>query len=240
MRAAPSVFLFGAILAIGGAVQAADEDFHVFSDAPRLFLTKQRLRLLQRERERDSVRWQQFDALVAGGAPMPEAAVAQALYYQVSGNAAAGRKALEWALTGSATDLRQLALVFDWCKSTMSDSQAQTLAARIEREIGEAAGDIPHQSARALAAIAIADHLKDQGESILRPIVENWWRGSVVNQSAAAKTPIPREQIYALLELLHALNDNVSVDLRESAPSVFKDFPFDLMMGHYPAPFRGP
>ena len=180
------------------------------------------------------MRWQQFDALVAGGAPMPEAAVAQALYYQVSGNAAAGRKAVEWALSGSATDLRQLALVFDWCKSTMSDSQSQILEAKIERGIGQPATDISHQAARALAAIAIADSLKDQGESILRPIVENWWRGSAV------KAPIPREQTYALLELLHALNDNVSVDLRESAPAVFKDFPFDLMMGHYPAPFRGP
>src|ERR1700733_12210644 len=155
MRAAPSVFLFGAILAIGGAVQAADEDFHVFTDAPRLFLTKQRLRLLQRERERDSIRWQQFDALVAGGAPMAEPGVAQALYYQVSGNAAAGRKAVEWALSSAATDLRQLALVFDWCGKAMTPSQADALAAKIERGTGEPAGDIPHQAARALAAIAI-------------------------------------------------------------------------------------
>src|ERR1700689_1381901 len=114
MRAAPSVLLFGAFMATGGALHAADEDFHVFADAPRLFLTKQRLRLLQRERERESVRWQQFDTLGAGGSPMPEAGVAQALYYQVSGKVAASRKALEWALSGPATDLRQLALVFDW------------------------------------------------------------------------------------------------------------------------------
>jgi len=216
-------------------LQAADEDFHIFTDAPRLFLTKQRLRLLQRERERDSVRWQQFDALVAGGAPMPEAAVAQALYYQVSGNAAAGRKAIEWALSPAATDLRQLALVFDWCGKVMTASQADTLAAKIERGIGDpAVGDIPHQSARALAAIAIADHLKEQGESVLRQIVEMWWRGN------AAKSAIPREQTYPLLELLHALSDNVSVDLRESMPSFFKDLPLDHLMGHYPAVFRGP
>jgi|SRR5579862_8109869 hypothetical protein len=234
MRAAPVAFLLGTLLGASGALQAADEDFHVFTDAPRLLLTKQRLRLLQRERERDSVRWQQFDALVSGGAPMAEPGVAQALYYQVSGNAAAGRKAVEWALSPAATDLRQLALVFDWCGKAMTPSQADALAAKIERGIGEPAVDVSRQAARALAAIAIADHLKDQGESILRPIVENWWRGSAV------KAPIPREQFYALLELIHALNDNVSVDLRESAPSAFKDFPFDFLMGHYPGPFRGP
>jgi len=220
------------LLAAGGGLQAADEDFHVFTDAPRLFLTKSRLRLLQRERERDSMRWQQFDALVAGGAPMPESAVAQALYYQVSGNAAAGRKAVEWALSPTATDLRQLALVFDWCGKVMTASQAEALSAKIERGIGEASADITHQSARVLAAIAIADHLKDQGESILRPIVENWWRGGRMSS-------IAREETYALLELLHALNDNLSIDLRESMPSLFKDLPLDHLMGHYPAAFRG-
>jgi hypothetical protein len=232
-RRSACVFLATALLGAGIA-QAADEDFHVFTDSPRLFLTKQRLRLLQRERQRDSVRWAQFDALVAGGAPMPETPLAQALYYQVSGNAAAGKKAVEWALSAPATDLRILSLVFDWCKSAMSDSQADTLAAKIEREIGAPASDVAHQAARALAAIAIADNLKDHGESILRPLVEDWWRGNAV------KSPIPREQTYSLLELLHALNDNVSVDLRESAPDAFKDLPIDLLMGHYPAPFRGP
>ena len=71
------------------AQTAQDEDYHVYTDAPRLILTKQRLRLLQRERERQSMRWQQFDALVSGGAPMPEPGFAWALYYQVAKNDAA-------------------------------------------------------------------------------------------------------------------------------------------------------
>ena len=41
------------------------------------------------------------------------------------------------------------------------------------------------------------------------------------------------------MELLHAIRDNVGVDLRESAPVFFKDLPLDHMLGHYPAPFRG-
>ncbi len=220
------------ILAAGPTLSAADEDFHVFTDAPRLLLTKQRLRLLQRERELDSIRWQQFDSLVSSGAPMPEAALAQALYYQVSGNAAAGRKAVEWALSDSATDLRQLALIFDWCGKAMTPAQADRLAAKIEQAIGAPRDDLPGQSSRALAAIAIADHLKDQGESILKPMVEQWWRGG-----AAQK--IARGQEYPLLELLHAIRDNVTVDLRETAPVYFKDLPFDHLMAHYPAPFRG-
>ncbi len=220
------------LLGAGCSLLGADEDFHVFTDPPRLLLTKTRLRLLQRERDRQSVRWQRFDELVGSGAPLPEAALDNALYYQVSGNAAAGRKALEWALSGQATDLRQLALVFDWCGKLMTASQADALANKIEQAIGQSREDLPGQTARALAAIAIADHLKDQGESILKPLVENWWR-------AGASAKIPRGQEYALMELLHAMRDNVTVDLRDSAPAYFKDLPLDHLLGHYPAPFRG-
>ena len=211
---------------------AADEDFHVFTDAPRLLLTKQRLRLLQRERERDSLRWQQFDALVSAAAPMPEAPVAQALYYQVSGNAAAGRKAVEWALGDAATDLRQLALVFDWCGKLMSPSQADRLGQKIEKELAAPRDDLPGQAARAMAAIAISGRLKDQGESVLKPLVEQWWRGGASNR-------LQRSQEYPMMELLHSVRDNLSIDLRESAPAYFKDFPVDHLMAHYPAPFRG-
>src|SRR5208283_1075003 len=73
----------------------------VSADHPRLFLRAGRLRLLRRERERHSMRWQQFEALISGKAPMPEPGFAQALYYQVAGARAAGRRAVEWALSAS-------------------------------------------------------------------------------------------------------------------------------------------
>ena len=41
------------------------------------------------------MRWQQFDALVAGGAAMPESGLAWALYYRVAKDTAAGKKAVE-------------------------------------------------------------------------------------------------------------------------------------------------
>src|SRR5690349_19733677 len=65
----------------------ADEPIVVSTDHPRLFLRPQRLRLLTRERDRASVRWQQFDGFAANEAPMPEPGFAQALYFQISGNA---------------------------------------------------------------------------------------------------------------------------------------------------------
>src|SRR5580765_4229122 len=54
------------------AAQTTDDPVAVFTEHPRLFLRPQRIRLLKRERERASPRWQQFETLVAGNAPMPQ------------------------------------------------------------------------------------------------------------------------------------------------------------------------
>ena len=226
-----------------------DEDFRVYSDPPRLLLTKQRLRLLQRERERMSARWELFDAFMANGAKMPEPGFASALYYQIAKDNPAGKRAVEWALSNDADpirDLRQLALVYDWCGPAMAAGQAERLGAKIERGVADsaqgmtAANEVQRQNARVLAATAIADRLKDHGESILRPIVEDWWRGKLVKQIEGGKAPMLREQTYPFLELLHVLRDNVTIDLRESAPGYFQQFPLDHLTGHYPAPYPGP
>ncbi|HEY2012172.1 MAG TPA: hypothetical protein VGH38_01670, partial [Bryobacteraceae bacterium] len=76
--------------------QTAGDPVTVSTEHPRLLLRPARLRLLRRERERRSPRWLQFEAFVGGQAPMPEPAFAQALYYQISGDEAAGKRAVTW------------------------------------------------------------------------------------------------------------------------------------------------
>src|SRR5579862_2178269 len=145
------------ILLLAAPLFAQSDEFRVYSDAPRLLLTPQRWRLLQRERERDSLRWQPFNALVSSGPAMPEPGFAWALYYRASGQMAWGKKAVDWALSNDAKDLRQLALVFDWCGPVMADAQADRLAAKLQRGLAAAAAnDVRQQSVRALAAIALA------------------------------------------------------------------------------------
>jgi hypothetical protein len=234
--------------AASGSVAASDEDLGIYMDAPRLLLTKARLRLLQRERERKSMRWEQFDALVAGGAAMPEPGFAWALYYRVAAtteSAAIGRKAVEWALSDQAKadqdrDLRQLALVFDWCGPLMSPQQSQRLAAKIQSAIATStAPALSRQSAQVLAAIAIADTLPDHGSSRIGRIVDGW-RKNIAKKLEAGDPAIPREQVYALVEMLHAIRDNLRIDLREDAPKYFKALPTYHLVSHYPITFSGP
>lgn len=205
----------------------AQDDFHVYRDPPRLFLTAQRLRLLERERERDSVRWQYFDSIADSAL---EPGFAQALLYRVSHQNAAGHKAVDWAQSAAATDLRQLALVYDWCSPLLTKPESDRLAAKIQQALAPPAATLPAQSARALAAIAIADRLPDAADGVLREIV-TWWR---------SQPPAKREDLYALFELLHAVRDNAKVELRESASEYFTNLPLDYIAGFYPAAFPGP
>ena len=213
----------------------------VSGDHPRLFLRAGRLRLLRRERERHSMRWQQFEALISGNAPMPEPGFAEALYYQVSGARAAGRRAVEWALPHRpAPDGPGLRLVPGRTDPTERDQ----LASRIARRMGETAAfeSIPGVRSRVLAAVALFDEAPAAAPDLprreLNREVHSWWEGRLAPALAAGSAVVPREDAYAMMELLHALADSARLDLRESAPAYFAEFPIEHLMSYYPAPYH--
>ncbi len=230
----------GNALAQTAAPTAGGDPVAVFTGHPRLFLGPARLRLLQRERERASMRWQQFESYMTAEAPMPESAFAAALDYQVSGNAAIGRKAVDWAL-GPGRDLRQLALVFDWCQKLLSEAERRELAARMQKLLAEMAASegVADVRSRVLAAVALYDDVPDVPNRELQWAVHTWWEGKIAPALASGRTPVAREDSYALWEILHAIRDNTNVDLRESAPRFFKSFPIEHLMSYYPASYRG-
>jgi hypothetical protein len=237
----PRIAACALLLATAWPLAAADEPIVVSTDHPRLFLRPQRLRLLRRERERQSMRWQQFEALVSGGAPMPEPGFALALYYEVSGNEGAGRKAIAWALSPTATDLRQLAIVYDWCQPLMTDADRRTLSARVAKRMAETEADdsISGARSRALAAVALFDEVPQGPQRELERLAYTWWRNKIVRPVEAGRNPVPREDAFPLMELLHAVLDNANIDLRETSRGFFKDFPIDHLLSYYPAPFQG-
>jgi hypothetical protein len=221
--------------------QTDEESLRVYTDHPRLLLSTHRLQLLRKERERHSLRWQQFELLMAGHAPMPEPGFADALYYRVAGNEASGRAAVSWAL-GSSSDLRQLALVFDWCQDLLSPTQSRSLAAKLAKGIEQPSRDrsIPAMRARALAAIALADHQQELSERELARVIRGWWRSEISPALAAGRNVVGRDDLYPLFEMLHAVRDNLNVDLRESAVAFFKALPLFDLASYYPASYPAP
>jgi hypothetical protein len=220
---------------------ADDEPILVSTEHPRLLLRPSRLRLLRRERERKSIRWQQFELFMAGQAVMPETGFAKALYYQVAGDAASGREAVRWAL-GDSTDLRQQALVYDWCQDLLSESQKHTLESRLESGIANSASNLAVAAVRSrvMAAVALFDHVPQTPRQELERVVHSWWARKMVPDLAAGRSVVAREDAYALYELAHVLRDNTGVDLRESAPRFFRGFPIEHLVSYYPAPMEAP
>jgi hypothetical protein len=217
-----------------------DEEFRVYTEHPRLILTAQRLRLLKRERERDSMRWRQFETLVKDSAAMPEPGFALALYYAVAGDTGAGKRAVEWALSAQATDLHQLALVYDWCQPVLSEQQSASLSAKIRRLVQTHAVDSFSPRDVAFAWIATADDSTHPEEAVLRGLVQKWWRGGYVKSLADGSVQPPLAEFFALLEMMHAIRDNLKIDLRDDAAEYFSRLPVYLIAANYPAPYRAP
>jgi hypothetical protein len=99
---------------------ATEDPVAVATEHPRLFLRPQRLRLLRRERERSSMRWQQFAALVTGNAPLTELGFAEALYYPVAGDATVAKEAIAFAVAPAPTSAK--------CLSSTTGVRAMTAA----------------------------------------------------------------------------------------------------------------
>jgi len=221
--------------------QTSGDPIAISTDHPRLLLRPARLRLLKRERERKSTRWLQFEAYVAGQARMPEQGLARALYYQISGDAETARRAAAWAL-GAESDTRQQAMVFDWCQDALSEAQRRELTARLEKAIAAPPADesIGTARTRAMAAIALYDHVPRTPQRELERLVHTWWEGKIAPALAAGRSIVSRDDAYALYELLHAIRDNTLVDLREGAQGFFKEFPIEHLISYYPATYPGP
>lgn len=229
------------MLWLAAIATAQPADFRPPGGQPSLLLTPARLRLLQRERARRSPRWQQLDLLVGGKTALPEPAFAEALYFQANGDKAVARRAIARAL-GEGLDLRQLALVFDWCQPALTPPESAALAAKLERAIARppAGASVQEARSRAFAAIALADAAPAASERELRRIVEIWWGGTAIPGLSAGRDVLPREARYALFELLHAVRDNLNLDLRESARDYFRELPALDLLSYYPEPYSAP
>jgi hypothetical protein len=215
------------------------EDFKVYSDHPRLLVPARRLRLLRREKERDSIRWQQFRVVMSSTGDQPEPGFAYGLYYLASQDTSVGQSAVLWALSAKGTDLRQLALVYDWCFDLLNDSDKKKLADKMIRAIEqeEKKDSVTAARNRVLAAVALAGHVPDVPEKTLRAFWNDWWMAKVVPAIRKSRLSFSLADSYPLLEAMHVIRDNFNFDMRDNALAFFRDFPIHRVLSYYPAVF---
>jgi len=216
---------------------ANEENYKTYTEAPRLLLRPQRLRLLTREKERQTIRYQQFDGFIANGAAMPEAGFAWALAGRISNSADLCASAYAWTAKSKEADTRQRALVYDWCSALLPVAQAQALGETLRKSV-PAITDFRSLRDRAFVALAIADLDPALSARILGETVQHWH--TKIAPGLRVSTAVDSAQLYPILELLHVVRDNLEIDLRQDSPQYFLDLPLTQMLGYYPAPYPGP
>lgn len=226
-----------ALLGLAARADTRPDSFRVYSEGPRLFLRPARLKLLRREKERQSLRWEQFDNLWNGNAPFPELGWVAALRYQIAQDNAAGKTALQWAISPT-TDTRQLALIADWCAPLLTGADLAKVNARLLKTLtGPSPRNLAEARDLALAAVVLSESQQTASEKALTSLFDNYWLKIFLPAVREARALVTNAEACALMELLHVFRDNLNFDLRETFPAWFKDYPLIHLMAHYPAPW---
>jgi len=183
---------------------------------PRLLLTSQRLRRLKRDRQRQTIRWTNFENRVQSAPDSPQRGFELALFYAITGDEAKGREAWHWALAHSC-ERRQVALVLDWAGGLGPAEEKQRLGS------GSCPSDHagPEQELRDTLFMDIAmGRVNELTEPLKEKILEPIEKGEDVDSA----------ELYALSESLIAVRTNFHEDVREGAPDVFRQLPAELLL----------
>ncbi|MGI8959476.1 MAG: hypothetical protein ACR2IV_06915 [Bryobacteraceae bacterium] len=190
----------------------------------QLLLTPKRLKRLQRDRERQTARWMNFENRVNSVPDSSERGFELALYYAVTRDETRGKEAIQWALAHKCA-IRQVALILDWCAALVSDDGRQKLAAP------DCAAKIPDRVAQ----------LEPVRDTLLMRIV----RGEDIDHLATGKEleqsgfTNPRE-LYAACEYIEAVRQTRHVDLRQDDSTFFQMLPAEFLLSMKPAELAHP
>lgn len=205
-----------ALFAIVSSVVIAAEADH----SPQLLLTPQRLKRLQRDRDRQTVRWVNFDNRVQSVPDSPERGFELALYYAITRDQKQGREAIQWALAHRC-DRRQVALVLDWAADLLSPDQTHQLAgatcppSRVSRM--EALRD---ELFLGISVGRSAEPSEEFKTNLLEPLESGEFRDS--------------RQLYAAIEIIDSVRSTQHTDLREDARQFFSALPTELLLSLKP------
>ncbi len=198
-------------------------------DKAQLLLTPQRLRRLQRDRERQTVRWQHFESRIRSAPESPERGFELALYYAVSRDEARGREAISWA-NAHPCEIRQVALVRDWCGPLLAGEAGNNLSGAA---CSKAAARSPsNASSRDFLLREIAG---GQGREASD---RTGWRGMLARLREGSFSAAG--ELYAACEYLLIVKSSEGIDLRQDAPQFFSQLPEALLLSLNPSELEHP
>ncbi len=188
---------------------------------PQLLLTPKRLKRLERDRERQTIRWMNFENRVNAIADSSERGFELALYYAITRDEKRGREAIQWGVAHKCAT-RQIALILDWCGALASGEERQELAT-------------------APACDREETGVERRRDALFMGIV----RGDAVAQTDTGKQleesglTNPR-QLYAACEYIDAMREAEHVDLRQDDPAFFRMLPAEFLLSMKPRELEHP
>ncbi len=192
--------------------------------SPQLLLTPQRLKRLQRDRERQTVRWVAFENRVESVPDSPERGFELALYYAVTHDEKKGREGVEWA-GAHPRERRQTALIVDWCGTLLSDDERAKLTP-VEHQGTSISNQLRDELFTTVARGENADSYTAQGNLVLKRLQE----GGFTNAS----------ELYAAVEYLDIVRTTLHTDLRQNAPQFFFGLPTEFLLSLKPEQVEHP
>ncbi|MDE0107873.1 MAG: hypothetical protein OXJ37_23040 [Bryobacterales bacterium] len=242
MRALCVATLGCALLCLGDAAFGQAE-FRVYEEHPRLFLEPSRLQRLRNDVDRQSLRWRSLSDLVAAETAFEEQPLVDALRFQVEGAETAGRAAVAWSKRlsengiGNAGELRQAALVYDWCYDLFDPSERaelrEAMATAVSSLLPQAALGVGLIRSAILASIAAAGDW-DESEAALAALLGEHWRTEVMPSLRDGSIGDDGQNLIAALETGLVVRHNLESDPLQPGIDALRSLARCRLLSYYP------
>ena len=183
----------------------------------RLLLSARRLKRLQRDRERQTVRWVNFENRVKSVPDSPERGFELALYFAVTNDKPRGLEAVQWA-SQHPCEKRQVGLILDWVEDLIPEDRQKALSSQSCTPAGgtftKLRNDVLFGSSKSVDFFSFTPELE-------------------------SKLTDPK-QLYALVEYLDMVRSTKRIDLRESDRQFFGDLPIRFLLSMRPEELEHP
>lgn len=218
-------------------------EYRVYQEHPRLFLEPSRLTRLRNDIDRQTLRWLSLRRMIEAEAPFPEKPLVNALRYQLEADKESGRAAIAVGLRlaedgiQTAAELRQAALVYDWCHGLLDSSPrtelAEAMGTAIEEVLPQASLNAGLIRAAILASIALAGDWAG-AEAALAELLETHWEGEVRTELERGDLADDGATLIAVLEASLAVRYNLEIDLLRDSTQALASLVRTRLLSYYP------
>ncbi len=221
----------GAVLIVGLAMAPLSAG----QDAPKLLLSPDRMKRLDREHTRQTERWKNLQDRVNTVPDSPERGMELALVAVASKNPELAAKAIQWA-KDHPQEARQVALVVDWCGDKLTAAQREEILGVAWRAYGK-------RPAAEIDPVRYRDGLmlRVEREAQFPEDISRWWDGILPHLKSHDRNWLtdPTE-LYALYEIVDLVRQNTRNDLRSDNAMLFRALPIEYLLSLHPQEVESP